>query len=75
MSSTCFEHTSVHPQEDLYIQFYGISFMHPHKHCGRCRMSLVLDTRLACWDCIPLVERFPDVGTPVPKRVGDYYLS
>jgi len=31
VSSTCFEHPSVHPQEDLYIQFYGISFMHPYK--------------------------------------------
>jgi hypothetical protein len=29
VSSTCFEHPSVHPQEDLYMQFYGISFMHP----------------------------------------------
>jgi len=28
MSSTCFENPSVHPQEDLYMQFYGISFMH-----------------------------------------------
>jgi len=26
--STCFEHPSIHPQEDLYMQFYGISFMH-----------------------------------------------
>jgi hypothetical protein len=25
--STCFEHPSVHPQEDLYMQVYGISFM------------------------------------------------
>ena len=25
MSSTCFEHPSVHPQEDLYMQFCGIS--------------------------------------------------
>jgi hypothetical protein len=24
--STCFEHPSVHPQVDLYMQFYGISF-------------------------------------------------
>jgi len=23
LSSTCFEHPSVHPQEDLYMQFYG----------------------------------------------------
>ena len=35
MSSTCFEHPSVHLQEDLYMQFYGISFMHPYKHSGR----------------------------------------
>jgi len=27
VSSTCFEHPSVHPQEELYIQFYDISFM------------------------------------------------
>jgi len=32
MSSTCFEHhPSVHPQEDLYMQLYGISFTHPYK--------------------------------------------
>jgi len=24
LSSTCFEQPSVHPQEDLYMQFYGI---------------------------------------------------
>ena len=24
VSSTCFDHPSVHPQEDLYMQFYGI---------------------------------------------------
>jgi len=34
VSSTCFEHPSVHPQEDLYMQFYGISFMHPYKQSG-----------------------------------------
>ena len=32
VSSTCFEHPSFHPQEDLYLQLYGISFMHPYKH-------------------------------------------
>jgi len=31
VSSTCFEHPSVQTQEDLYMQFYGISFMHPYK--------------------------------------------
>ena len=28
VSSTCFEHRSFHPQENLYMQFYGISVMH-----------------------------------------------
>jgi len=32
VSSTGFEHPSVHPQEDLYTQLYDISFMHPYKH-------------------------------------------
>jgi hypothetical protein len=27
VSWTCFEHLSVHLHEDLYMQFYGISFM------------------------------------------------
>jgi len=30
VSSTCFEHPSVHPQEDLYMQFYGIAFIDPY---------------------------------------------
>jgi hypothetical protein len=29
-----FEHPSVHHQEDLYMQFCGISFMHPYKRSG-----------------------------------------
>jgi len=40
VSSTCFEHPSVHPQEDLYMHFHGISFMHPHKQFGRCQNGL-----------------------------------
>jgi len=35
VSSTCFGNPSVHPQEDLYMQFYGISLMHPYKQSGR----------------------------------------
>jgi len=27
LSSTCFEHPSVNPQEELYVLSYGISFM------------------------------------------------
>jgi len=34
VSSTCFEHPSVHPQEQLYMQLYGISFTHPYKNSG-----------------------------------------
>jgi len=41
--STCFEHPSVHPQEDLYMQFYRTSFMHPYKQSGR--WQDVLDIR------------------------------
>jgi len=33
--STCFGHPSVHPQDDLYMQFYGISFVHPYKQSDR----------------------------------------
>ena len=35
ISSTCFELQSVHPQEDLYTEFHGISYMHLHKQYGR----------------------------------------
>jgi len=39
--STFFEHPSVHPQEDLYIEFNGISFMQPYKQSGRRQDVLV----------------------------------
>jgi len=42
LSSTHFEQSSVHPQEDVYMQFYGISFMHQYKQSGR--WKAVLDT-------------------------------
>jgi len=35
VSSTCFEHPSVHPQEYLYMQFHNISFMRPYKQPGK----------------------------------------
>ena len=35
MSATCFERQSVHREEDLYIQFYSISFKHIYKQSGR----------------------------------------
>ena len=47
MSKTCFEHPSVHPQEDWYIQFYGIFFMYQYKQYGRCQDVFdVEDTRI-----------------------------
>jgi len=42
VSSTCFEHPHVDPQEDLYMQFYGIPFMHPYKQSGRWQDAHVL---------------------------------
>ena len=47
LSSTCFEHPSVYPQEDLYMQFYGISFMHPYKQPGR--WHILPSARLLIW--------------------------
>jgi hypothetical protein len=35
VSLTLFEHLRVHLQEDLYIQFYGITYIHPYKQTGR----------------------------------------
>jgi len=43
MPLTCFEHPIVHPQKDLYMQFYGIAYMHPYKQSDR--WQDVLDTR------------------------------
>jgi len=44
VSSTCLEHPSVHPQEDLYMQFCAISFMHPYKQFGDGKMCLISST-------------------------------
>jgi len=35
LSWTCFEQPSVHPQEDLYMQFFWYFFMHPYKKSGQ----------------------------------------
>jgi len=42
VSLTCFKHPSFHAQKDLYMQFYGISFLRPYKQSGR--WQDVLDT-------------------------------
>ena len=33
--STCFGHPSVHPQEELYLQFYITIFVHPYNQSGQ----------------------------------------
>jgi hypothetical protein len=40
---------SFHPQEDLYTQFYGISFMRPYKQCGRRQDVLDIKHILLIW--------------------------
>jgi len=37
VSSTCLGHPNVHPWEELYMQFYGISCMHPYQQSGQCQ--------------------------------------
>jgi len=44
VSSTCFEHPRVHPQEDM--QFYGISFIYPYKQSGQWQ---ILNSCLLTW--------------------------
>ena len=46
VSSTCFEHPSVPPQKDVYMQLHGVSFMRPYKQPGR--WQDVLDHKTAC---------------------------
>jgi hypothetical protein len=41
VSSACYEFPSVHPQEDLYMQFYGISIMQPYKQAGQAHPATV----------------------------------
>ena len=42
VSLSCSEHPIFHPQEDLYMQLYAISFMHPYKQCGRLQDELAM---------------------------------
>jgi len=37
LSLICFKQPSVHPQEDLFLQLYGIFYIHPSKQSDRCR--------------------------------------
>jgi len=63
VSSTCFEHPSVHPQEDLYMQFYGISFMHPYKESGWWQDVLkVSSTSCLRSDCLYGCMKYPNIA-------------
>jgi hypothetical protein len=42
VSSARIEHTNVHPQEDMYMLFCGISFNHPYMQSGRWQDVLVI---------------------------------
>ena len=69
MSSTCFEHLSVHPQEDMYMQFYGISFMRPYKQSGRWKD--VLDTSIEQTAYMELIwgQDFPHLSRLAPEPI------
>ena len=41
-----FEHPSVHPQKDLYVHFYGISFLHPYKSIKHILPSTLLHVQV-----------------------------
>ena len=59
MSSTSFEQPSVHPQEDLYMQFYGFFFfMNPYKQSGRWQ------------DVCDITHILPGDGSDEPKRLA-----
>ena len=48
VSSTCFEHPSVHPQEDLHMQFYGISLC--------IHISSLIDGRMCLQHILPSIR-------------------
>ena len=45
LSSTCFEQASVHPQEDLYVKFYGI--------CSCVHISSLVNVRMGTGGFLP----------------------
>ena len=62
LSSTCFEHPSVHPQEDVYMQFYAISFMHSYKQSGRRQnlqdiLHILSSARLLDTEAHPVIDQ------------------
>ena len=53
VSSTCFEHPSVHPQEeDMYMRFYGVSLTYSCKKSGRWQDVFVSNTSCHRPDCL-----------------------
>jgi hypothetical protein len=67
---------SARPQEDLYMQFYGIFFMHLYKQSGRCRY--VLDTisnrnwhrpDCFCW-CMKIYHKTACINLPEDEHLS-----
>jgi hypothetical protein len=59
ISSACVDHPSVQPQEILYTQIYGISFVCPCKQSDRCQVVLgtkVLDLSFKTLDVRNLLK-------------------
>jgi hypothetical protein len=64
LSSTCFEYPSVHPQEDFYMHFYGIPFMHLYKQSGRWQDVFQYQAHPAIdQDCLILKHILPSTKT------------
>ena len=54
-----FQTSIVHPQGDLHMQFYGISFMHPYKHSGQ-------------WQDVLYIKQIPTPNSSV--YIHTYYI-
>jgi hypothetical protein len=67
VSSTCFEHPSVHPQEDLYMQFYGISFMHCIYGGNIIKLHVQVFLRMNTWMFETCRRRYKLVGKFRPR--------
>jgi len=74
VSSTCFEHPSVHLQDDLYMQFHAISFMQPFQQSSR--WQDVLDQTHSAIDQTAYMDAWKKYHkTSCTNLPGDEYLD
>ena len=73
MSSTCFEYPRVHPQEDVYRQFYGIPFMHLYKQSGR--WQYVLHTARPASDQTAYMDAWKEYHKTACTNLPDEHLD